>query len=94
MKLHHVYKKTHDQWCGSYELGNSGELLVLVGFSQTGPNPPIDGEWIVYVAGNDDYSMHKLFDNEWAARTTHLSILLDWEYVDQEPLEALGFIYD
>jgi hypothetical protein len=87
-----VFKRTNDDWYGTFILDGKCKLVEVV-FSQTGPNPPINGEWIVYATGNDDYSIKKIFDSEseaWLAFTT----ILGWEFVDQQELLDIGFIYD
>ena len=48
MKKINVYKQTQDDWYPSYKLTNNVEL-VRVSFTTTGPNPPVIGEWRVYI---------------------------------------------
>lgn len=87
-----VFKRTNDDWYGAFMLAG-GRKLVEVVFSQSRPNPPINGSWIVYATGNDDYGIIKFFDSEseaWLMFTT----ILGWEFVDHEQLKELGFTYD
>lgn len=86
-----VFKKTTDNWCGSFELkGSSKEKLVRVRFSQI-YTPDWKTEcWRIGVFGNDDFGMFKDFLNMHSAWLTFLE-LLQRECVNIEPVKELGF---
>lgn len=86
-----VFKRTNDDWYGAFILDGECKLVELV-FSPT-LWESVNGEWIVYATGNDDYAIKKIFDSEskaWLAFTT----ILGWDFVDQQELLNIGFIYD
>jgi hypothetical protein len=90
-----VFKRTQDQWYGSYKLEESdnGDMLVEVTFTQTGPDPDLGlGKWRVCVWGNDDCGMERDFDLEGEA--LHLFYhIISWTYVNKDQLKVAGFVY-
>jgi hypothetical protein len=89
-----VFKYTSDDWYPSYILTNSHNKikgLVKVSFTQTGPNPPIEGEWRVCVWGEDDCGMEQDFVNETIAWCCFLEVI-GLEDVTMASLNSLGFI--
>ena len=89
-----VFKRTQDDWYGSYKLAESftGDMLVKVSFTQTGPDPELGlGKWRVCVWGNDDCGMERDFDHDGDA--LHLFYhIISWTYVNKDQLSNLGFI--
>jgi len=90
MKSVQLFKATRDDWRSSYRL-NNGELYVMVSFTQTGPNPPTQGEWRVCVWGDDDCGMEKDFLIENEAWLTFVTVI-GWEYVNMDALKLIGFV--
>lgn len=87
-----VFKKTTDDWCGSYIMRGWPEdkMLVEVSFCQTGPNPPIKGEWRVCAWGNDDCGMERDFTSESEAWVCFLEVI-GLDDVTRVALKARGF---
>jgi len=86
MKTCSVYKKTSDNWCPNYNYD-----FVMVSFCQTGPNPPINGEWRVCVWGADDFGMERDFKNKDEAWQVFIEVIsLDNVTIDE--LKLLEFI--
>ena len=92
-----VFKYTSDDWCPSYKLvnpcWNEGEnlKLVRVSFTQTGPNPPSDGEWRVCAWGDDDCGMERDFTDEMAAFCCFLEVIGLYD-VSMDALRERGFV--
>lgn len=86
-----VFKRTSDNWYGSYTLGDGcnsidpPELLVAVSFLSMD-----DGEWGVFADGTDDYAIGRVFDDEKAAWCCFLEVI-GLEDVTRAELERLGF---
>lgn len=87
-----VYKQTDDDWCGNYKVADDVRVsdLVEVSFCQTGPNPPINGDWRVCVWGNDDLGMEMDFDNETTALNMFYQVI-GLDKVNMSLLKKLGF---
>ena len=64
--------------------------LVEVSFSQTDPNPPFKGEWLVCAWGGDDCGMEKIFIDEKEAWCCFLQVI-GLENVTMAALTDLGF---
>ena len=90
MKKVNVYKTTSDNWHPSFQL-KDGTQLVRVSFTQTGPNPPHNGEWRVCVWGDDDCGMEKDFLEEIAAQAMFLEVIALAD-VNKQGLKKLGFV--
>jgi hypothetical protein len=84
-----VYKETTDDWYPSYKCHNM--LLVRVSLTQTGPTPPVDGEWRVCVWGADDCGMEKDFDDITVAAQCFLDVI-SLEFVNMKDLTDMGFV--
>ena len=87
-----VYKQTDDNWCGNYKVVGDCRVsdIVEVSFCQTGPNPPINGDWRVCVWGNDDLGMEMDFDNETTALNMFYQVI-ELDKVNMSLLKKLGF---
>lgn len=92
-----VFKTTTDDWHGSYLLDNwysgakpGATMLVEVSFCQTGPNPPINGEWRVCAWGNDDCGMGRDFTSESEAWVCFLEVI-GLDDVTRAALKERGF---
>lgn len=85
-----VFKRTSDEWYPSFLEYRNGESLVRVSFTQTGPNPPIDGEWRVCAWGADDCGLEKDFTDEQEAWVCFLEVI-GYEDVTMDSLAKLGF---
>lgn len=70
-----VFVRTTDDWYPSYTLSPSGERVVEVTFTQTGPRPPVDGLWRVCVWGGDDCGMERDFTDETEAWSCFLQVI-------------------
>lgn len=86
-----VFKRTDEDWYPCYKLDSGRESLVEVIFTQTGPNPPLVGQWRVCVWGNDDHGMERDFDDETLAWSVFLQVI-GWPVVRHQPLRDLGFV--
>lgn len=88
-----VYKETDDDWYGNYRVEGDDRVsnLVCVSFTQTGPNPPINGDWRVCVWGNDDFGMERDFEDEATALNIFYQVV-GWPKVNQILLRDMGFI--
>ena len=91
-----VFKRTTDDWHPSYQLSgwNKGvehQKLVDVIFTQTGPNPPVDGKWRVCVWGGDDCGLERDFSTESEAWACFLEVI-GLEDVTMEALIERGFV--
>lgn len=89
-----VFKRTDDNWYGSYKIDEDSRvnMLVEVIFTQTGPDPKNgNGEWRVCVWGNDDYGMEIDFTDETTAWNIYLQVI-GWEVVNIDSLKSIGFI--
>ena len=88
-----VYKPTDDDWYDSYQISNAGAetMLVQVSFTQTGPSPPIKGDWRVCVWGNDDCGMEMDFQSESVAWNMFLQVI-GLSRVNRGGLKQYGFI--
>lgn len=85
-----VFKRTRDNWHGSYRLDGYPDLLVNVRYAGNISPPNWDPLYSVSVWGNDDTAMTFEVDNESAAFAKFLEVLA-LNYVDYEALEQLGF---
>lgn len=86
-----VFKATTDNWYPSYIIERSNLYLVRVVFTQTGPNPPISGDWRVCVWGADDCGMERDFKDETSAWSCFVQVL-GLDDVTKSSLKLLGFI--
>lgn len=87
-----AYKYTSDVWYPSFKELITGESLVQVRLSQTGPDlPNIDRDWRVSIWGADDFGMEKDFKKEKIARECFLQILL-LPNITLRILNELGFV--
>ena len=91
-----VFKRTTDDWYPSYTLSNwnkgvANQKLVEVSFCQTGPIPPVTGEWRVCVWGGDDYGMEKDFTEVNAAWFCFLDVI-GLDDVTMLALSERGFV--
>jgi len=88
-----VFKRTTDDWYPSYLI--QGDIrfskLVEVSFTQTGPNPPITGDWRVCVWGADDCGMERDFQDEAQAWNCFLQVI-GWEQVSMQALKDIDFV--
>ena len=87
-----VYKQTDDDWYGNYKVVDDARVsdIVKVSFCQTGPNPPINGDWRVCIWGNDDMGMEMDFDNETTALNMFYQVI-GLVKVNMSLLKKLGF---
>jgi hypothetical protein len=85
------YIYTSDDWFGNFHLRDESELASLI-FLPPDPIDKDDVEWLVSVGGNDDYSLHKHFDNEEGALVCFLKILQEDE-ITKKYLNDLGFYF-
>ena len=84
-----VYKETTDDWYPSYKC--SDMQLVSVTLCQTGPYPPINGEWRVCVWGADDCGKERDFDLYDAAVQCFHDVI-NMPFVNMKELKDRGFI--
>ena len=90
-----VFKRTEDDWLGSYRIEGDCRvnMLVEVKFTQTGPDPKHgDGAWRVCVWGNDDCGMERDYTDETEAWNMFLQVI-GWEFVNINKLKNNGFVY-
>ena len=91
-----VFKRTTDDWHPSYQLSgwNKGiehQKLVEVMFTQTGPNPPVDGHWRVCAWGVDDFGLENDFVVERNAWDCFVEVI-GLENVTMDALLDRGFV--
>jgi len=82
----HTLKPTNDDWHPNYP-GN----LVKVSLTQTGPNPPINGDFRVCVWGRDDFGMERDFKDRTEAQEMYRTVT-NLSFVDKLALKSLGFV--
>lgn len=94
-----IFKVTTDDWYPAFKLADwykgtkpNETMLVQVSFTQTGPNPPINGEWRVCVWGGDDCGMERDFTNEKEAWCCFLEVI-GLDDVNMAALKKRGFTY-
>jgi len=90
-----VFKLTRDDWYPSFQLstratGRTGRQIVELLRLELP-----DGDWRVLARGGDDYGLERDFSGEdaEAQATTIFEGLLDWEFINQKELAALGFVH-
>lgn len=94
-----VFKLTHDNWCGSYRLGDyydgvKNPMLVEVIFNGniTSYMEELDPVWRTCVWGNDDLGME--FDcNSYEEAWAKFQEVIALDHVDQSKLKELGYVY-
>lgn len=85
-----VFKHTSEDWFPSYKMDGGRTSLVEVCFTQTGPNPPIAGDWRVCVWGGDDCGMERDFSSETEAWNCFLQVI-GLKDVTRAALKERGF---
>jgi hypothetical protein len=80
-----VFKRTKDNWHGSYKIAGDARVsdLVEVSFTQTGPDPKNGkGEFRVCVWGNDDCGMERDFGDDEDKALNMFYQVIGMEYVN------------
>lgn len=80
-----VFKRTQDNWCGSYGIGN--ELFVEVIFN----GKLSDGTWRTCIWGNDDLGMEFDCKTQEEAWEMFLKVIC-MKYVNISELKKLGYV--
>lgn len=88
MKREEIFIETEDDWESSFEV--DGVEYVKLILSQTGPNPPNDGEYRISVWGMENFGMYRdflIYDDA----LSMYNDLKSRSEISKEDLDAYGF---